>query len=406
MNSVSVFSYGTPEHALGHLRICAPLKLNGIQVNWYRPTDDFSKINIIECDVVIIQRDFPRDLEKYLEIITQAQKYNIPIILELDDLLWDLPPDHPDRISNHYLDALWPMLIATLLADAVVVSTPVLQESLNPLTPAQVVCLPNYLDDSLWQFQEPKKSHDKSVRIGYMGGESHFADIQPIVPAIEKILYQYRSQIELVFWGGEPPEELLSSQNVEWHELNIQDYVQFAEYFAQQEFDIFLAPLSDNRFNRAKSPIKYLECATLGGVGVCSQIDPYLQVIEHGKTGFLANSLDSWFDSLSILIENPVLRSEILKNSHENIQRKWLLSNHSQEWMEVYQKVIDDYKSRDYVEVFRTATDIKHQWQLYFENENKLQDRKNQILEKQIREIKSARLWKVMSLCKKWRDRW
>ena len=195
MNSVSVFSYGTPEHALGHLRICAPLEKNGIQVNWYQPTDDFSKINIIESDVVIIQRDFPRNLEKYLEIITQAQKYRKPVIFELDDLLWDLPPDHPDRISNHYLDALWPMLIAALLADAVIVSTPVLREYLIPLTPAKVICLPNYLDDSLWEFHKPRIDPDKSVRIGYMGGESHLADIQGIVPALGKILQQYQSQI-------------------------------------------------------------------------------------------------------------------------------------------------------------------------------------------------------------------
>ena len=397
MKSVSVFSYGTAEHALGHLRICAPLEKNGIQVNWYRPTEDLSKINIIESDVVIIQRDFPRNLEKYLEITNQAQKQKIPVIFELDDLLWDLPPDHPDRISNHYLDALWPMLIAALLADAVIVSTPVLREYLKPLTPAKVICLPNYLDDSLWEFHKPRKDHDKSVRIGYMGGESHLADIQGIVPALRKILQQYQSQIELVFWGGKPPNELLSSSNVEWHELNVQDYVQFAGYFSQQEFDIFLAPLNNNRFNRAKSPIKYLECTTLGGVGVCSQIEPYQQIIKHGQTGFLANSVDSWFESLATLIENPGLRQEILKKSQENIQKNWLLSRHYQDWKDVYQRVLDDYGSRDNVEVFRTAADIKHQWQHYFENEQMDYERKIQTLEQQVRDIQSTRLWKILS---------
>ena len=182
MNSICVYSPGTVEHALGYLRVCAPLRRAGVEVRWRRITDEFEPDEIAASDLVVVQRSFPQHLTRYTEIIRQANLHRKPVVFEIDDLLWELPAQHPDRVSNHYLEALWPMFVAASQADAVVVTTPALQDFLSPLTQAKIYQLPNYLDDGLWQFRQPIVQDGGVVRIGYMGGDSHAADIHMILP--------------------------------------------------------------------------------------------------------------------------------------------------------------------------------------------------------------------------------
>lgn len=403
MKSVSVYSYGTSEHALGHLRICAPLERGGIQVRWYRPTDDFLPDQISNSDLVIIQRDFPRDWARYLEIIQHANKYQKPIVFELDDLLWDLPSDHPDRINNHYLKALWPMLLAAIQADAIVVATPELQSTMQSFH-TKVYLLPNYFDDQLWKFRKPVHQEEGVVRIGYMGGDSHRQDVEMILPALKEILQRFASKVRLIFWGLEPPDEMRFLPNVEWHPINLQDYAQFADYFLHQEMEIFLAPLRLLKFNQSKSPIKYFECSSLGGVGVCSDITPYQQVIAHGETGYLAGSIDAWIEHLTELIENPQLRVQISQQAQTHIRRNWLLSTHYQQWAETYQEVIDHYQPREQMEIFRVAADIQEQWSLAELAERNVNNNQVAALENQLDSIYSGRSWKFLQYVRKLRN--
>lgn len=413
MKSICVYSSGTLEHALGHLRIGAPLNWAGVQVYWRRITDELKPQEIAASDLVVIQRDFPRNLTHYAEIVRLANFHRKPIVFEIDDLLWDLPPDHPDRLNNHYLDALWPMLVAALQADAVVVTTPKIQTIMRSLVPSDVYLLPNYLDDGLWEFRQPVVRDDAVVRIGYMGGDSHAADVQMIAPALERILQQYPSKVQLVFWGLESPYALRSSANVEWHPLNIQDYGKFADYFLQQDLDIFLAPLALSRFNQSKSPIKYFECTALGAAGVCSDITPYKQVVEHGKTGYLASTLEAWVEHLAELIEKPDLRLQIVRQAQEYIQQTWLLSNYYHEWPRAYQQMIDQYQSRDLIGVFDTAASIKKQWTQVRQADRKDSELKILDLENQLAAMQSGRVWKLLRLLRTrrkrltemWRDR-
>jgi Xaa-Pro aminopeptidase len=59
-------------------------------------------------------------------------------------------------------------------------------------------------------------------------------------------------------------------------------------------------------------------------------------VVEHGKNGFLAGSLDDWMLCLQTLIESPALRFEMAEKAQETIKIDWLLSGHAQKWAEAY----------------------------------------------------------------------
>jgi len=367
-----------------------------------------------DTDLIIIQRDYPRDLKQYEKIVRQANFHRKPIVFEIDDYLWQLPLDHPDRINGHYLDALWPMLLAAQQADAIVVTTPKLLGFLRQLN-SNVKLLPNYFDDNRWKFCEPTQENEV-VRIGYMGGNSHRQDIQMILPALKVILRQYSSKIQLVFWGIKPPKEISGAANVEWHPLEIQNYVEFTSYFLQQKLDIFLAPLQLSVFNQCKSPIKYFECTALGSAGVCSNIDPYRRVVEHEETGFLAESIDDWIKYLGALIENPPLRNRFSRKAQENIQKNWLLSNHYREWEDIYQSVIDNYQYRDQENIFKLAASLQEQLFLagQFEQENyesKISELEHQLavnnrgILAKAKQLYSKRYTNFLKDAKKWRNK-
>lgn len=294
-----------------------------------------------QADLVIITRDFPTWIDEYRQVIAAARRYGKPVVYETDDLLLELPEVHPDY--ERYLAARAAMLQAVVEADAVVGSTPELCDYLRPFNP-NTRLWENYLDDRLWQVAElpsnaarpGDQSGDRPVCIGYMGGHSHVTDLEPVVPALIRMLEKYPSKLRLKFWGLEPPTSLRDHPAVEHLPVRLVDYASFAAYFSTQECDLFIAPLQDNLFNHCKSPLKFLEYSALGVPGVYSRGPAYQRLVRHGENGFLAGELDEWVACLSRLVEDAALRHHLGAEARATLCSHWLLSDHAQEFDQLY----------------------------------------------------------------------
>lgn len=336
INSIVAYTPYPWEHALNVLRISGPLNL--ADINLIRGHDDPERVLL--GDAVLIQRDFPRFLDQFEKIINIAREKGKPVIYEIDDLLFELPEDHPYRRLHYFTPALLPMLRAVIEADVVTTTTPLLQSCLLPFNPNTWI-LPNYLDDRLWTNHSLQTKRAQSpIIVGYMGSDSHLTDLETITPVFLNLLERYGDRIIIKFWGGPPPSAILNCHNVEWVPLELTNYSEFVEYFSQQEIDLFIAPLADLLFNRCKSAIKFLEYSSLGVPGVYSRLAPYEAVVDHGTNGFLAYSLEDWENHLVQLIESPSLRHEMGEKAKETVQEKWLLSKHAYKWGEVYHKAM------------------------------------------------------------------
>lgn len=340
VKTVAGFSPYNWEHALVHLRITRPLQQAGIQLLRSTEPSGVRLDNISLADAVLIQREFADNLEMYQHILTRARAEHKAVIYEIDDLLLELPDEHPDRPTDYYTPALFSILQAIIEADLVTVTTPTLQAYLRSFNP-NIALLPNYLDDQTWELKEPASHPALGVEhwpvvIGFMGSNTHLPDLSSILPALENLIQRYSEKLRLRFWGGQPPEALGGFPNVEWTPLTLSNYVEFAAFFSQQECDIFLAPLVDSLFNRCKSAIKFLEYSSLGIPGVYSRITPYEQVIQDGLNGFLASTAPEWEQKLTRLIEEPALRSQMGQNAQQTVRQEWLLSQNAYRWQEAY----------------------------------------------------------------------
>ncbi|GAB4501288.1 MAG: hypothetical protein Fur0035_08300 [Anaerolineales bacterium] len=326
---------------MAHLRLIGPLRQAGIQIIAGIEDNRLMPDRVAEGDLVILQREIPQRFDSYQKIMQIAHQQGKPVVFDLDDLLLDLPENHPDRKSAVFAPALLPMFQALKESDLVTVATPRLKEALTPYS-KNIAVLPNFFDDTLWRLQAPNVKADGEVlTIGYMGGMSHGPDIQRIVPVLLDLIRRYPRRVKFCFLGTQPPAELLACSQVQWIRHFPFAYRDFVNFFQTQSADIFIAPLEDNLFNRCKSPLKFFEYTALGAPGVFSNLETYSQVVTHGQNGLLATSLSDWEDGLVQLIENADLRYQMAVRAQETIKEKWLLSKNASRWNDVFENLLN-----------------------------------------------------------------
>lgn len=336
-----VFYSRSDTDALAVLRVTGPAEQAGYHV-LEGAKGGVPQIELVrQADIVLIQRDFCQYLDAFQQILDLAHALQKPVIFDIDDMLFELPENHPDRLSHYYTASLLPMLLAVIQVDLVTTSTPNLREYLLPFN-NNIRLLPNYLNDTLWTLREPPSGQNPQtpLTIGYMGGASHKPDLQHVLPALQQIVQKYPGQIRFHFWGIQPPAEIAALSQVDWSPPVSRHYADFAHYFQTQSADIVISPLVDHPFNAYKSPIKFFEYSAIGAPGVYSRVRTYSDIIQNGKEGLLAETMDEWVDAISQLIENPARRSEIVLSAQQNIRQSWLLSQNIEYIQQTYASAV------------------------------------------------------------------
>ena len=337
---VAFFTYSQIESALELYRFISPLKAAGIEIIPGVESGEAKLEHIAGADLVCFQREFSCRFKAYQSVLAEARARGVPVVMDLDDHLLALPPDHPDRLAGDFADSLPALMHALLSADALTVTTPELKQELTPFNP-NIFVLPNYLDADFWRFRQPVlRPADAQVRILFMGTPTHAPDLAGIAEALINIARLYGSRARFGFFGARPPESLAEFAQVDYQAVQSFDYRHFQREFLQIEADIALAPLQDNVFNRCKSAIKFLEYSALGLPGVYAALPPYIAAVSDGENGFLAGDTQEWEHMLGTLIEDPELCLRMAERAQQDIRRQWLLQDHAGEWSEAYDAIV------------------------------------------------------------------
>jgi glycosyltransferase involved in cell wall biosynthesis len=326
MTRLIIYSADPWDSAISHLRIREPANTLGWELYPAKINNEIDVKIIHDADYIIIQRDFPR-FSQCLEIIQTAKRKGVPVIYEVDDCLFNTP-DYNKQFEayRYYFNGILNTIIA---ADRVIVSSKVLYHQLIQFN-RNIVLFPNYLPDNIWQLRQPEMGNSTNLTIGYMGGNTHRQDLEWLASVLIHIFEQH-NHIELKIWGCHPPEPLMQRSEVQFLDIDFQDYTQFARYFQNQSCDFFIAPLLDTPFNQGKSGIKFLEYSALGIPGVYMKMDPYNDYVIDGENGYLADSLPEWEEKISLLISDANNRFRLAQNAQETARQNFL-SGHFREW--------------------------------------------------------------------------
>ena len=271
------------------------------------------------CDIGVIQYiHHPLILAV---IMMFQEEYKKKLLAEIDDEIIDTPSYNPAFLGGWKPGNPNEKVIIEHLkvSNGIVTSTQFLGEYYSKFN-KKVFVIPNSIDFDKWNIING--NGHKKLRIGWIGGGNHEEDLKILVDVIPIIQKKYKN-IEFYFVHG-VPNYLKKIKGVKWT-LDWETIDKYPEHLASYGFDIGLAPLTINKFNMAKSNLKWLEYSALKIPTVATNIEPYTKSIKHGETGFLCKTVNHWVDNISLLVENENLRKEIGNNANEEIQKNWNL---------------------------------------------------------------------------------
>lgn len=262
-------------------------------------------------------------------LINRARNFDIPIIFDIDDYVWDSTSQPQLRTllykekptAKHLANAMEKWRDVAIESDAIVVSTwPLRKLAIGFGKPVFVIpnSVPkNYeaFDRSFEKFLIP----NEIIEIGYFSGtNTHQFDIKECMHALFKIM-ETREKVHLRLVGH--IDYLVDYLEQFRDRITIIPLIEYKAMLSElSHCDIVIAPLETrNIFCDCKSELKLFEAALFSIPVVCSPTATYASTIIDGVNGFLAGDDNEWYEKLLLLIDNADLRHRMGKAAKESI---------------------------------------------------------------------------------------
>lgn len=304
-------------------------------------------------DAVLLQRDC-MDAVRAETLLAICRRRGIKTILELDDDLFNISPDHTDH--KRYLESRQTLEALARQCDRLFVSTPKIAASLEVFG-RETRVVPNVLDERLWL--SPVGHHEsrvgecnasveavtgETVRILYMGTRTHAVDLRLIEQSVrragELLKKQYGLSLVVDLVGILPPGERPEMPfNVMTVPPGFAYYPRFVRWLRSVgRWDFGIAPLAPTPLNECKSALKFFEYAALGIAGIFSPVGEYPAVVEDGVTGIVcpSNAPEEWEESLVNMAVEPDLRKRLAAGALARLRDRFLLKNLADFYVEIW----------------------------------------------------------------------
>jgi len=323
------------QYSIGENLVCAPIRIHlpnsffvtepNITTSSFSSGQPFQFFTEKDFDRRIFRNQrisfnsFARGKKLFDQLISAGYLY----LNEMDDhpILWE-----KDYKSSGYINFV--------SVHAVQTSTKFLADFLSQYNP-HVKIFPNQLRRLLPQ-KKFNKNQPVTIFFGALNRDKEFKELLPILNQFAK---DYGKKIAFKILARQQHFNALQAEN----KILIGDPAQFDAQFvpyaryedALKTSDIALLPLQDNIFNRAKSDLKFIECANCGAVALASPV-VYSDVIKDGENGFIFKDLKEFSNKLKMLIDNPKKRREVAENAYNYVKHNRLMSQHYEERLDWY----------------------------------------------------------------------
>lgn len=330
------------------------------------------------ADVVIFQKQYQDAVLPYMEM---AQKMGKPVVLEMDDLMTEIPEwNAAHDFYKHKKDKIVNFIQKV---DACTVSTEYLKEVNSGLNP-NIFMLPNSMDFeqlASYRRKQPEYFHRHLVfknpqslisrakvqdvlpraevlkklqgrlKIMWWGSPTHSQDLNVIDKTLATLAHEYPDLLVLKF--GCCTAEFLDHMKGNLEQLIIMDPVQVHNFHgalqavAELGPTISVCPIVDLPFNRAKSNLKVIESFSMKMAVVASKVENYTKTITHGVNGYLSDNrinadgiAEDWYKNIKLLIQDPVEREYISENGHTTGYKEYNMATNAKLWMDAYTTIL------------------------------------------------------------------
>ena len=347
--------------------------------------------------IVHFHRSIGQDYDRSVEFIKQLRSMGIVVIGDIDDY-WLPTKEHP----IHQLivqNKMHEKIIANLKAAEYVITTTELFANEIKKFNKNVIILPNAIDPTESQFNEPTLPSEK-VRIGWLGGSSHLHDLKLLDGMVSKLSplqnklqyyvcgFDIRGSItEINQQTGEKTQRPIRPEETVWvkyeqiftndYKIITPKYKSYLETFTENDypgvenenyvrvwtrpvttyaknyskFDISLAPIKNHIFNRMKSQLKVIEAGFYKKALIASNVGPYTIDLKHAlKNGQFTdgnallvnenNNHSDWAKNIKKLVENPNFITDLGERLYETVKDTYDLNKVTETRAQFYKSLI------------------------------------------------------------------
>jgi len=365
-----------------------------------------------QYDIIHYHRTFG-PFEEIDETMATLERLGIPSIMDLDDH-WAPGQHHPAYriIKENKLDEKLSKNLRA--ADNITTTTSVFAQEMKKFS-KNVFVIPNAIDPKEKQYTPDPKPSER-IRIGWLGGSSHLKDLEILSGLVGKLKSDgYIDKIQFVLCGydlrgqmtifdqktgeqtqraikpeesvwfkyeqiftdnysivsGEYKKHLLSFKQIEYSDVDNEPYRRvwtkpITSYASNYNlFDISLAPLEENLFNKVKSQLKVIEAGFHKKALIAQDFGPYqIDVttlfghpkkgentlpINEGANGFLIPSRKNhklWFKYVKYLIDNPEKIKEMGEKLYDTVNGEYDMQSVCKKRLDLYRQLITEKQSQ------------------------------------------------------------
>ena len=291
--------------------------------------------NVEWADLVVLQRMAGDAGMRLLEF---AKRKGKAVVHESDDLCEEVVRDNPAHWFWRQEKLLASHGEFFRRADLVTTTNERLADYYTRHYGSKVIVLPNQIDYGSRRWATPDYRKGPNVVVGWMGSESHTADLEILRGIIPRLTAEFPS-LEFKFSGYFPDwaRAMERTSHVKGKGVD-------ATPLTMADWDIGLAPINDVPFNTSgKSDIKWIEYGMASIFTVASKLEPYYSSIEHGGSGLLAkwDDADDWMRQLRKAITRTGFRAQVVKNVQAQIRKERTIYGNVGRWFRAYADLLN-----------------------------------------------------------------
>jgi glycosyltransferase involved in cell wall biosynthesis len=290
-----------------------------------------------QAKVAVVQRQCTR---QNFEALKKMKSMGLKLVYDLDDNVWNLPSHNPAK--EVFEQMRQGFSICANVCDLVTVSTEALRGAVKVHAPEiakKVEVVNNGIDFTLFQVPKIPKSDNGMVTIGWAGSNTHSGDLAEVWSLLPELHKEYENvAFEIV---GEKPPEGWDENTPRLHNRRWIPTSMFPARWGTWGWDIVLAPLQDNQFNRSKSNIKMLEAAAVNAPCLVSEVRPYQDFCEHDSElkFLLCANRHQWKKKLRELVNETEKRKYLATKMRAVAEKYFTIQTTVKRWIEVTEQV-------------------------------------------------------------------
>ncbi|WP_439880210.1 glycosyltransferase family 4 protein [Pontibacter sp. MBLB2868] len=280
-------------------------------------------LQLPDYDYVYIHREATPVGPPWFEWIA-ANLLGKKLLFDFDDAIWLDNTSSENRLAAKYK---WHSKTAEICrwSEKVSVGNKYLQEYATRFN-KQVVCLPSTLD-IVNRYNELKAQNTARTVIGWIGSHSTLPYLKIIEPVLQQLEEKYA--FDFVVIADKVPElKLRSLSFVPWNpETEVRDLLQF---------NIGVMPLPDTEWAKGKCAFKAIQYMALGIPAVVSAVGANTEAVVNGDTGYTCTTNHEWYESLSRLLQDTALRTDLGLAGRAWVTEKYTMRAHEQTFISLF----------------------------------------------------------------------